>query len=178
MSTLTTQPSTPQPLKNMAYYSTSAESTSTSESPFTAFDSDSEPATPSPQRRQLQPQSVLKWRALQPRDTCDHALNRRILDTDRIMAWRAAQLEQPAPSDTNAKTADPPAAAESDPAQASSDDESEFVPAETSVLAGSLPVMQVREGRPCGRRFLDEASVLRFWESQRVENLGACGRWL
>jgi len=158
----------------MAYYSTSAESTSTSESPFTAFDSDSEPATPSPQRRQLQPQSVLKWRALQPRDTCDHALNRRILDTDRIMAWRAAQLEQPAPSqaDTNAKTADP----ESDPAQASSDDELEFVPAETSVLAGSL--MQVREGRPCGRRFLDEASVLRFWESQRVENLGACGRWL
>ena len=32
--------------------------------------------------------------------------------------------------------------------------------------------------RPTGRRHLDQASVLRFWEAQAVADLATCGRWL
>lgn len=137
----------------------------------------------------LDPQAVLTWRALQPnRDAACPALpTRRMLNTDVTLAWRQAaantssvsvvpQHACPAPVHaTEAVGAD----VATECAEAERDENAEFEGAAAGATAEcTIAAALSGSARPTGRRHLDQASVLRFWEAQAVADLATCGRWL
>jgi hypothetical protein len=148
----------------------------------------------------LDHQSVLTWRVLQPNRDCRRAATpsqaRRVLDTGATLAWREDRAEPASASGANATcpVAACPAvisvhateamgadvvAGSCVEAKCDDDDDSENTEFGLSSESASMAVAALCASvRPSGRRHLDQASVLRFWEAQAVANLATCGRWL
>ena len=148
----------------------------------------------------LDHQSVLTWRVLQPNRDCRRAATpsqaRRVLDTGATLAWREDRAQPASASGANAtcEVAACPAvisvhateamgadvvAGSCVEAKCDRDDDSENTEFGLSSESASMAVAALCASvRPSGRRHLDQASVLRFWEAQAVANLATCGRWL
>jgi hypothetical protein len=152
----------------------------------------------------LDHQSVLTWRVLHPNRDCLLQLEvaatpsqaRRVLDTGATLAWREDRAQPASASGANATcpVAACPAvisvhateamgadvvAGSCVEAKCDRDDDSENTEFGLSSESASVAVAALcASARPSGRRHLDQASVLRFWEAQAVANLATCGRWL
>lgn len=149
----------------------------------------------------LDHQSVLTWRVLQPNRDCRRPATpgqaRRVLDVGATLAWREDRAQPASGASTTCEVAACPAVisvhateamgadvvtgscveAKCDHGDDSENTENtEFgLSSESASVAVAALCASVR---PSGRRHLDQASVLRFWEAQAVANLATCGRWL